>query len=102
MHKDEMRAGKDTVACGDVLLPGIGEVVGGSQRETRLDILEEKMREVGLAVKDYQWYLDLRRFGSVTHSGYGLGVDRLIRYITDIAHIRDVVPVPVYYKGKLY
>lgn len=83
-----------TVAAMDVLLPGIGEVIGGSQREIRYDILKEEMGKHKLK---YEWYLDLRKYGSVPHSGFGLGFDRLLRYITGIDNIRDVVPFPVAY-----
>ena len=89
-----MRANDDdkTVAAMDVLLPGIGELVGGSQREERLDILHQRLVESGLDDKEYEWYLDLRRYGTVPHTGFGLGFERLIRYITGIANVRDVIP----------
>ena len=83
-----------TVAAADMLVPGIGELIGGSQREERLDVLLARMEELGLKQSDYDWYLDLRRFGSVKHSGYGLGFERLIMYVTGIANIRDVLPFP--------
>ena len=83
-----------TVAAADMLVPGIGELIGGSQREERLDLLEARMDELGLAKEDYDWYLDLRRFGSAPHAGYGLGFERLIMYVTGIANIRDVLPFP--------
>lgn len=85
-----------TVAAMDVLVPGIGEMIGGSQREIRYDVLQAKMAALGL---DYQWYLDLRRFGSVPHSGYGLGFDRLVMYVTGMTHIKDVAPFPVTYRS---
>ena len=83
-----------TVAAADMLVPGIGELIGGSQREERLDLLEARMDELGLAKEDYDWYLDLRRFGSVKHAGYGLGFERLVMYLTGIPNIRDVLPFP--------
>jgi len=83
-----------TVAAVDLLVPGIGEIIGGSQREERLDILEKRMAEMGLEKKDYEWYLDLRRFGSVKHAGFGLGFERLIMYLSGMANIRDVIPFP--------
>ncbi|MBO1678247.1 asparagine--tRNA ligase [Bittarella massiliensis (ex Durand et al. 2017)] len=85
--------GKTVAAC-DLLVPGIGEIIGGSQREERLDVLTARMAELGLAEEDYGWYLDLRRFGGTKHAGYGLGFERLIMYITGIPNIRDVLPFP--------
>lgn len=85
---------KKTVAAMDLLVPGIGEIIGGSQREERLEKLINKMKELNLSEKDYWWYLDLRRYGSATHSGYGLGFERLIMYLTGISNIRDVLPFP--------
>ncbi len=85
---------KKTVAAMDILLPGIGEIIGGSQREERLDVLENRIDETGLSKKDYWWYIDSRRFGSVPHSGFGLGFDRLIMFVTGITNIRDVIPFP--------
>jgi asparaginyl-tRNA synthetase len=93
--------GRRTVACGDTLLQGIGEVTGGSQREVRYGVLSEKMVARGMDMKAYQWYLDLRKYGSAPHAGFGLGFDRLLRYITGIDHIRDVAPFPVAYKQEL-
>ncbi len=87
----------NTVACFDLLLPGIGEAIGGSQREVRLDVLEAEMERRKMDKTEYQQYLDLRRFGNVPHSGFGLGFDRLVRYITEMEHIRDVSPFPRYY-----
>lgn len=81
-----------TVAAMDVLLPGVGEIVGGSQREDRLDVLEKRIVEAGLDPQEYDWYLDLRKYGSVPHAGFGLGFERLIRYITGVANVRDVIP----------
>jgi asparaginyl-tRNA synthetase len=83
-----------TVRAMDVLVPGIGEIIGGSQREERLDILVERMKASGLREEDYWWYLDLRRFGTVPHSGFGLGLERMIQYVTGMANIRDVIPFP--------
>ena len=83
-----------TVAAADMLVPGIGELIGGSQREERLDVLTERIEELGLDPKDYWWYLDLRRYGGVKHSGFGLGFERLVMYLTGISNIRDVLPFP--------
>lgn len=83
-----------TVAAVDLLVPGIGEIIGGSQREERLDKLLERMNELGLEKEDYSWYLDLRRFGGTKHAGFGLGFERLIMYLTGISNIRDVLPFP--------
>ena len=83
-----------TVAAMDLLVPGVGEIIGGSQREERLDVLEKKMDEMGLNKEDYWWYLDIRKYGGVKHAGYGLGFERIIMYITGMSNIRDVVPFP--------
>ena len=83
-----------TVAAMDCLVPGIGEIIGGSQREERLDILLETMDRLGLKQEDYWWYLDLRRYGGCRHSGYGLGFERMIMYLTGVSNIRDVIPYP--------
>lgn len=83
-----------TVAALDLLVPGIGEIIGGSQREERLEKLETRMKEAGLEPKDYAWYLDLRRYGGVPHAGFGLGFERLIMYLTGMENIRDVIPFP--------
>ena len=83
-----------TVAAVDLLVPGIGEIIGGSQREERLDVLLSRMKELDLREEDYSWYLDLRRFGGTKHAGYGLGFERLIMYITGVSNIRDVLPFP--------
>lgn len=83
-----------TVAALDVLAPGIGEIIGGSQREERLEVLERRMDELGLDKAGYKWYLDLRRYGTVPHAGFGLGLERLVNYITGMANIRDVIPYP--------
>jgi asparaginyl-tRNA synthetase len=83
-----------TVAAMDLLVPGVGEIIGGSQREERFDILENRIKEMGLNKEDYWWYLDLRRYGSVPHAGYGLGFERALMYITGMANIRDVISFP--------
>ena len=83
-----------TVAAMDCLVMGIGEIIGGSQREERLDLLEKRIEELGLEKESYEWYLDLRRYGGVKHSGYGLGFERLVMYLTGISNIRDVLPFP--------
>ena len=83
-----------TVAAADCLVPGIGEIIGGSQREERLDVLETRIRELGMDPQDYWWYLDLRRYGTTTHAGFGLGFERLVMYLTGVANIRDVLPHP--------
>ncbi len=83
-----------TVAAMDLLVPGVGEIIGGSQREERLDVLLERIHELGLKEEDYWWYLDLRRFGTTKHAGYGLGFERLIMYVTGVANIRDVLSFP--------
>ncbi|NDH09574.1 MAG: asparagine--tRNA ligase [Gammaproteobacteria bacterium] len=83
-----------TVAAMDILAPGIGEIIGGSQREDRIDLLEQRMQAAGLNLEPYQWYLDLRRYGSVPHAGFGLGLERLLSYITGLGNVRDVIPFP--------
>jgi asparaginyl-tRNA synthetase len=83
-----------TVAAMDLLVPGVGEIIGGSQREERLSVLETAMDEMGLNKGDYWWYLDTRRYGSVKHAGFGLGFERLLMYVTGMANIRDVIPFP--------
>ena len=83
-----------TVAATNLLVPGIGEIIGGSQREERLDVLEARMAELGLAKEDYWWYLELRKYGETKHAGFGLGFERLIMYITGMTNIRDVIPFP--------
>ena len=83
-----------TVAAADMLVPGVGELIGGSQREERLDVLEARMDELGLNKDDYWWYLDLRRYGTNKHAGFGLGFERLILYVTGMGNIRDVLPYP--------
>ncbi len=83
-----------TVAASDLLVPGIGELIGGSQREERMDVLKTRMKELNLSETDYQFYLDLRKYGGVKHAGFGLGFERMIMYLTGIANIRDVIPFP--------
>ena len=85
--------GKTVAAC-DLLVPGVGEIIGGSQREERLDVLEARMDEIGMNRESYDWYVDLRRYGGVKHAGYGLGFERMIMYLTGMSNIRDVVPFP--------
>ena len=91
-----MRLNEDdrTVAACDLLVPGVGELCGGSQREERLDVLQARMAELKLREEDYWWYLDLRRYGSTRHAGFGLGFERLIMYVTGMSNIRDVIPFP--------
>jgi asparaginyl-tRNA synthetase len=83
-----------TVAAMDILLPGIGEIIGGSQREERYEILERRMLAAGLDLDTYRWYLDLRRYGSVPHAGFGLGFERLVQFVTGMANIRETIPFP--------
>lgn len=83
-----------TVAAVDCLVPGVGEIIGGSQREERLSVLEERMEELGLSQEDYKRYLDLRRYGTCKHAGFGLGFERLVMYVTGMQNIRDVIPYP--------
>lgn len=85
---------QETVGAMDVLVPGIGEIIGGSQREERLDVLESRMAQMGLNTAEYWWYIDSRRYGSVPHSGFGMGFERLMMMITGISNIRDVIPFP--------
>ncbi|MEM6776299.1 MAG: asparagine--tRNA ligase [Planctomycetota bacterium] len=91
-----MRVSEDqrTVAAMDVLVPGVGEIIGGSQREERLDVLQRRMREAELPEDDYWWYVDLRRYGTVPHAGFGLGLERAVQYVTGMTNIRDVIPFP--------
>jgi asparaginyl-tRNA synthetase len=91
-----MRVNDDgkTVRAMDVLVPGVGEIIGGSQREERMDVLEQRMREQGLDPHGYQWYLDLRKYGTVPHAGFGLGLERTILFLSGMANIRDVIPFP--------
>ena len=91
-----MRLNEDgkTVRAMDVLFPGIGEMVGGAQREERLDVLQKRMAEMDIDEKDLDWYLDLRRFGTAPHAGFGLGFERLVQFATGMSNIRDVIPYP--------
>ena len=91
-----MRANEDgkTVAAADLLVPGVGELCGGSQREERLDVLSARIDELGMNPKDYWWYLDLRKYGSVKHAGFGMGFERMVMYLTGVSNIRDVLPFP--------
>lgn len=83
-----------TVAATDCLVPGIGEIIGGSQREERIDVLEARIKELGMKPEDYWWYCDLRRYGSCRHAGFGLGFERMVMYLTGVSNIRDVLPHP--------
>lgn len=85
-----------TVKAMDVLVPGVGEIIGGSEREDRLEILKDKMLKKGLNLDEYWWYLDLRRFGSTPHGGFGLGLERFLMYVTGMSNIRDVIAFPRY------
>ncbi|MFM7323349.1 MAG: asparagine--tRNA ligase, partial [Nodosilinea sp.] len=89
-----LNEGGETVAAMDVLAPKVGEIIGGSQREERLDVLSDRLQAAGLDLDPYWWYLDLRRFGSVPHAGFGLGFERLVQFITGMGNIRDVIPFP--------
>ena len=91
-----MRLNEDgkTVRAMDILFPGIGEIVGGSQREERLDVLQEKMAALDISEEELWWYLDTRRFGTCVHSGFGLGFERLVLFATGMTNIRDVIPYP--------
>ena len=89
-----MNDDEKTVRAMDILFPGIGEIVGGSQREERLDVLEKRIEALNIDTKELWWYLDLRRFGSVPHSGFGLGFERLVQFATGMGNIRDVIPFP--------
>ena len=83
-----------TVAAMDLLVPGVGEIIGGSQREERLDVLSARMKELGLNEEDYWWYMNLRKYGGTKHAGFGLGFERIIMYLTGVSNIRDVIPYP--------
>lgn len=91
-----MRVNDDdrTVRAMDVLVPRVGEIIGGSQREERLDVLESRMAEMQLDPQEYWWYTDLRKYGTVPHSGFGLGVERTVQFVTGMTNIRDVIPFP--------
>ena len=83
-----------TVRAMDVLVPGVGEIIGGSQREHRLDVLEGRMKEQDLDIEEYWWYTDLRKYGTVPHAGFGLGLERAVQFVTSMGNIRDVIPFP--------
>src|SRR5262249_35098655 len=83
-----------TVRAMDVLVPRVGEIIGGSQREERLEVLQRRMADQKLEEKHYDWYLDLRRFGTVPHAGFGLGLERTVQFVTGMGNIRDVIPFP--------
>ena len=83
-----------TVRAMDILFPGIGEIVGGSQREERLDVLLKRIEEIGIDKKELWWYADLRKYGTAVHSGFGLGFERLVMFVTGMSNIRDVIPFP--------
>jgi asparaginyl-tRNA synthetase len=89
----ENEDGKTVAAC-DLLVPGIGEIVGGSQREERYDVLRDKIRRLGMDEETYWWYLELRKYGGCKHAGFGLGFERMIMYLTGVDNIRDVLPFP--------
>ena len=91
MRVDE---GEKTVSAMDILFPAIGEIVGGSQREERLDVLTRRMEEMHVPLEEMQWYLDTRRFGTCKHAGFGLGFERLVLFVTGMSNIRDVIPFP--------
>jgi len=93
-QNDGCEAGKETVAAMDILAPGIGEIIGGSQREERLEKLEQRMNEMHIPTKEMFWYLDTRRFGTCKHAGFGLGFERLVQFVTGMGNIRDVIPFP--------
>ena len=91
-----MKLNKDdkTVRAMDILFPGIGEIVGGSQREERLEVLEQRMKDFDIPAEEMDWFLDTRRFGTCEHAGFGLGFERLVQFITGMSNIRDVIPFP--------
>ena len=91
---DDCEPDRQTVRAMDVLVPGIGEIIGGSQREERLDKLDSRLDEMNLNKADYWWYRDLRRYGTVPHAGFGLGFERIVQFITGMQNIRDVIPFP--------
>jgi asparaginyl-tRNA synthetase len=95
-QNDGCEPGRETVAAMDVLLPRVGEIIGGSQREERIDHLQQRMAEIGIGKDSLQWYLDLRRFGTVPHAGFGLGFERLVMICTGLENIRDSIPFPRY------
>ena len=83
-----------TVAAMDLLVPGVGEIIGGSQREERYDVLANRIKELGMNEEEYWWYLELRKYGGTKHAGFGLGFERMIMYMTGMSNIRDVIPFP--------
>ena len=85
-----------TVAAMDILIPEVGEIIGGSQREERYEMLKQRINELGLDEKNYWWYLELRKYGTVPHAGFGLGFERLVQFATGMENIRDVIPFPRY------
>ncbi|KAF9919814.1 hypothetical protein BGZ65_011798, partial [Modicella reniformis] len=91
---------RTTVACVDLLVPGIGELMGGSLREERLEVLQRQIQEFGLDQEEYQWYMDLRKFGTVPHGGWGIGFERYILMVTGMDNVRDVIPFPRYIHHK--
>jgi asparaginyl-tRNA synthetase len=93
-QNENEEVGKETVRAMDVLFPGIGEIIGGSQREEVLEKLERRIKELNMPEESLWWYLDLRRFGSAPHSGFGLGFERLLMFVTGMSNIRDVIPFP--------
>jgi asparaginyl-tRNA synthetase len=95
MRQDEgCEPGRETVAAMDILAPGIGEIVGGSQREERYDKLVQRMKEMHVPAEELWWYLDTRRFGTVPHAGFGLGFERMVQFVTGMGNIRDVIAFP--------
>jgi asparaginyl-tRNA synthetase len=93
---DDTEPGKETVRAMDILFPGIGEIVGGSQREERYEVLLQKMRTMHIPEEELYWYLDTRKFGSCPHAGFGLGFERLVLFVTGMTNIRDVIAFPRY------
>ena len=83
-----------TVAAMDILVPSIGEIIGGSQREERFEYLQKRIQEMGFSEEDYWWYLDMRKYGTAPHAGFGLGFERLLMMLTGVSNIRDVIPFP--------
>jgi asparaginyl-tRNA synthetase len=90
----KLNEGGETVRAMDVLLPNLGEIIGGSQREENYEVLLQRMRDKDIDPEEYWWYLDLRKFGSAPHSGFGLGFERLVQFVTGMENIRDVIPFP--------
>ena len=98
-QNDNCEPGRQTVAAMDILAPGIGEIVGGSQREERMDKLLKRMEEMHIPAEELWWYLDTRKFGACPHAGFGLGFERLVQFVTGMGNIRDVIPFPRYPKS---